>query len=239
MDLLFLFLTWLAIGIISFKFGLDELKIFTIIVELLFGDQNTTRKNYMTDAESLEKKLNNLNLDSETRKMVLKESQDNYNYSVEGRRAENTRLLAMGAIVVSMIAGFYTLLTHIRLAEEPFAKVFALLTIFIFVISCFVAISCLFRAMLCEYGAPPSTVDKIKELENICASNKNNPKADFENSLSASNAAISYKNVQSNIEKGKYLGMAVKSIKSALWGMVLLAFELGFLKLYPIFCGGC
>lgn len=193
----------------------------------------------MIDAESLENKLNNLNLDPETKKLVLKESQDNYNYSVEGRRAENSRLLAIAAVVVSMIAGFYTLMTHIRIVECPFAKMFAVLAMIVFCVSCFVAISYLFKAMLCEYGTPPSTVDKINELEKIIESNKNGSKLDFENSISASNAWISYKNVQSNIEKGKYLGIAVNSIRFAFWGLALLAFELAFLKLYPFLCGVC
>ena len=193
----------------------------------------------MADAEFLEHKLNNLNLDPETKKMILKESQDNYNYSVEGRRAENTRLLATAAIMISMIAAFYTLLTHVELIKGFFALVFAALSILVFGVSCLVATLYLFRAMSCEYDTPPSTVDKISELEKIKMSNENGSKLDFENSLTASNAAISYKNVQSNLKKGKCLGIVVVSIESAFVGLAMLAFEIATLKLYPIFCEVC
>jgi hypothetical protein len=235
MDFLFSIFFWLILGTILIKFGLDELKIFTNIVDYFFEYPTTKWESIMTDAEFLEHKLNNLNLDPETKKMILKESQDNYNYSVEGRRAENSRLLATAAIMISMIAAFYTLLTHVELIKDFFALAYAAISILIFGVSCLVATLYLFRAMSCEYGTPPSTADKILELEKIKTANANGSKLDFENSLTASNAVISYKNVQSNIKKGKCLGIAVMSIKSGFVGLALFVFEIAALKLYHIF----
>ena len=234
MDFLFSIFFWLILGTILIKFGLDELKIWTSITEFFFEYLLPQRENVM-DSELLEKKLNNLKLNSETKKVILKESQDNYNYSVEVRRSENSRLLATAATMVPMIAAFYTLLTHMEVVKECFTLVFAVLSILIFFVSCFVAGFFLFRAMSCEYETPPSTVDKIRELEKIKSSNENGSTLDFENSLTASNAAISYKNVQSNLEKAKQLGRAVTSIEVAFVGLVMLALEIGVLKLYPIF----
>lgn len=239
MDLLFLFLFWFVVVVILVRFGLDKLEIFTNITEPIFEYLVPQQENVMCDANLLEIKLNNLKLKPETKKIVLKESQDNYNYSVEWRRAENTRLLATAAIMVSMIAAFYTLCTHIQLVKGPIAIMFAALSILIFVVSCSVAFFYLFRAMSCDYATPPSTIDKILELEKIELANKNGGNLDFENSLSASNAELSYKNVQSNIKKGRYLGVIVKSIASALLGLAMLAFEIISLKLYPdFFLGG-
>ena len=238
MDLLFSILFWLVLGIIFIRFGLDKLKICTSITEFLF-ECLLPQQEIVMDSELLEIKLNNLKLDSETKKVILKESQDNYNYSVEGRRSENSRLLATAAIMISMIAAFYTLLTHVDVVKGCFTLVFTALSILIFCVSCLVAVFFLFRAMSCEYETPPSTVDKIKELEKIKISNENGSTLDFENSLTASNAVISYKNVQSNLKKGKYLGRSVASIEAAFVGLVMLAFEIGILKLCPLFSEIC
>ena len=235
MNLFCFFLFVLVLVIILVKFGMDELKIFSNIIGLIFENENAKQENAVEKAEYWQMKLDDLNLSSDMKKLILKESQDNFNYSVELRRAENSRLLAVSAIVVSMIAAFYTLLHHINLLKEPWALALAVLVALVFGVGCVVAIIFLFKAVSCVYMTPPSTIDKIKELEKIVEKQKKGIICDFENSLSASNASISFENVQSNIKKAEHLDKAVSSIKCAFIGLALFAFELASLYFFSHF----